>query len=256
MVTQRFTAAVAQLGDKSLDVRLGGIYGLQRIMNDSQKDQPAVVRVLCAYVRTRAHTSTGKSKNVQIADLPKASEDVVAAAQVLAARNTKKEGPNEIDWSGAYLVGVDVHVAKLDGAFLTKTVLRGAMLEGASIRGAFLQGADLSSANMSFSDFDSTLLNDADLRHAYLRSASLWGAKLIGADLRDADLEGADLRDANFRGANLSTATGLTPEQLEEAGIFSNTQLPSNVAQDRRIRARIRACEAGSEECAGAIAEG
>ncbi len=256
MVTQRFTVAVAQLGDNSLDVRLGGIYGLQRIMNDSRTDQPAVVSVLSAYVRTRANSSKGKSKSAQIAGLPKASEDVAAAVEILGARNTEKEGPNGIDWSGAYLVGVDLHGAKLDSAFLTKTDLRGAMLEGVYIRGAFLTGADLKSAIMNFAEFHSTQLNDADLRRAYLKSADFEGAKLIGADLRGADLSGAYLRDANFQGANLSTATGLTPDQLKEAGIFNDTQLPSNIADDRRVQARIKACEAEAEECLMAIAEG
>jgi hypothetical protein len=34
-----------------VEIGLGGIYALQRIMKDSPRDQPTVVAVLCAFVR-------------------------------------------------------------------------------------------------------------------------------------------------------------------------------------------------------------
>jgi hypothetical protein len=42
-VTDRYSAAITNLDSSSVDVRLGGIYALQRIMQDSPLDQPAVV---------------------------------------------------------------------------------------------------------------------------------------------------------------------------------------------------------------------
>ena len=53
-VTDRYNAAITNLGSSSVDVRLGGIYALQRIMQDSPRDQPTVVAVLCAFVRDHA----------------------------------------------------------------------------------------------------------------------------------------------------------------------------------------------------------
>lgn len=53
-ITTRFNAAITNLGSESLDVRLGGIYALQRIMQDSSRDQPTVVSVLSAFVRQHA----------------------------------------------------------------------------------------------------------------------------------------------------------------------------------------------------------
>ncbi|WP_254711203.1 hypothetical protein [Streptomyces lunaelactis] len=49
LITDRYTAAVVNLGDDAIDVRLGGIYALQRIMEDSPRDQPTVANVLTAY---------------------------------------------------------------------------------------------------------------------------------------------------------------------------------------------------------------
>src|SRR5438034_4416718 len=47
-VTERYTRAVSQIGGDSLEVRIGGIYALERIGRDSASDQPTVVYVLGA----------------------------------------------------------------------------------------------------------------------------------------------------------------------------------------------------------------
>ena len=60
-ITDRYNAAITNLGSPSVDVRLGGIYALQRIMQDSPRDQPTVVAVLCAFVRDHAHAATARS---------------------------------------------------------------------------------------------------------------------------------------------------------------------------------------------------
>ena len=44
-VTDRYTSAVGQLGDDSAHVRVGGIYALERIGNDSAKDRRTIVYV-------------------------------------------------------------------------------------------------------------------------------------------------------------------------------------------------------------------
>ena len=53
-VTERFTRAVEQLGSEQLTIRLGGIYSLERIARDSQKDHWTVMEVLTAVVRERS----------------------------------------------------------------------------------------------------------------------------------------------------------------------------------------------------------
>ncbi|MFF3943033.1 hypothetical protein [Streptomyces phaeofaciens] len=44
-ITTWYNSAITNLGSASLDVRLGGIYALQRIMQDSSRDQRTVVSV-------------------------------------------------------------------------------------------------------------------------------------------------------------------------------------------------------------------
>jgi outer membrane PBP1 activator LpoA protein len=52
-ITDRFNAAITNLASSKTVVQLGGIYALQRIMDDSARDQPAVLNTLCAYIRFR-----------------------------------------------------------------------------------------------------------------------------------------------------------------------------------------------------------
>lgn len=53
-ITERFTRAIDQLASGEVEVRLGGIYALERIARDSKEDHPQVVEVLTPFVRERA----------------------------------------------------------------------------------------------------------------------------------------------------------------------------------------------------------
>jgi hypothetical protein len=86
-ITDRYTAAVDQLGSDHRDVRLGGIYSLERIMRDSKLDQPTIVEVLSAFVRDRAplNCPTGRKGR----DHPES--DVQGALTVLGRRDPKHD---------------------------------------------------------------------------------------------------------------------------------------------------------------------
>ena len=51
-VTDRYTKAIEQLGSKELDVRIGGIYALERIARDSARDHPIPALVLAFVLAT------------------------------------------------------------------------------------------------------------------------------------------------------------------------------------------------------------
>jgi hypothetical protein len=53
-VTERFTRAVDQLGNRSDDVQLGGVYALQQIGRASAEERGAIQEILAAYVRIHA----------------------------------------------------------------------------------------------------------------------------------------------------------------------------------------------------------
>ncbi|MCX4455776.1 pentapeptide repeat-containing protein [Streptomyces sp. NBC_01728] len=215
-ITDRYNAAVENLGDEAMDVRLGGIYSLQRIMQDSRRDHPTVVNVLSTYVRT--HSAKIHMPAEGKAFLPGEDElpaDIQAAITVLASRNVKYDGKMKVNLQYSHLFLADLEEAELAGADLEWVDLSVARLDGANLRGANLESASLS---------------DADLPGANLR-----GASLRGASLEDVDLKGADLRDADLRDADLGTVRGVTVAQILSTRLSSQTKLPPEIAKNPKV---------------------
>jgi Pentapeptide repeats (8 copies) len=172
-ITDRYNAAITNLGSPSIDVRLGGIYALQRLMKDSPRDQPTVIAVLCAFVRDRSMSARKPHK-------PPAfllATDIQAAVTVVGTRNTANDGRATV---------VDLDRVQL-------------------ARGQFVRD-NLVHADLTGTDLAGTDLTRADLTGAVLAGANLLGAPLTGADLQGAHLTSADLTRANFADARLKGA--------------------------------------------------
>jgi hypothetical protein len=197
-VTDRYTKAIEQLGSDKLDVRIGGIYALERVARDSARDHPTVMEVLTAFVREHSREpwppSTEDEQGVY-APGHGTRPDVLAAAAVIGRRAPRHDRQSvDLDrahltgahLTGAHFAGANLYGADLSGASLLSADLRGANLTRAKLIGASLFGANLNGAN----------LNGAELIHADFIHADLTGASLFGADLTGADLTGADLRGA------------------------------------------------------------
>ena len=115
-VTERFTRAIDQLGHENLDVRLGGIYALERIANDSPQDRATVVEVLTAFVRDHAPWPPRRrdqpGKDVPINDVPPLrawAADVQAALTVLGRRKPSIGPVQPVDLTAIDLRGADLH---------------------------------------------------------------------------------------------------------------------------------------------------
>src|SRR5438105_7612227 len=54
VLIERFMRAVDQLGHPALDVRLGGIYSLERLARESPENHIPIIEILAAYVREHA----------------------------------------------------------------------------------------------------------------------------------------------------------------------------------------------------------
>jgi hypothetical protein len=61
-ITERFTRAIDQLGSPQLELRLGGIYGLESIANESPTYHWPIMEVLTAYVRVHSPAKDTKVK--------------------------------------------------------------------------------------------------------------------------------------------------------------------------------------------------
>ena len=161
-ITERFTRAIDQLGQNGPDkmaIRLGGIYALERIAKDSEKDHGPIMEVLTTYVQQNASVPREDPEREDPEEerweeeLPLPTADIQAILTVIGRRETT--GNNR----------------RNDPLRLTSTRLYGANMRGANLCGV--------------------RLNFADLREADLREADLRGADLTRADLTRADLRGA-----------------------------------------------------------------
>ncbi|HEX7301472.1 pentapeptide repeat-containing protein [Lentzea sp.] len=222
-VTGAFASAITHLGDPSLDVRLGGIYALERIARTSRSDRQAVEEVLCLFVKNRATTDTREI-------------DVNVALLVLGRRNptgstltVDRAQLHDVRLRFANLAEVDLHFANLDGAVLfgadlSKADLSGVTLREAVLVDATLRQADLRDAVLTGAFASNTDLRATDLSKADLRQAHLDHSRLNQADLRGADLTGADLAHADLTGAVADDAT-VWPEGFEPRGVV-RTEAP------------------------------
>jgi len=168
-LTNRFIQATSQLGaqlnggQRNVEVRLGGIYALNRISQDWPKDYWPIADILTAYVRHNAAW-----KNPATAAAPASATDIQAVLTVLG-HNPPPDGFGErrkLDLRFTDLRGLEFYDAQL-----AWTDFYGAHLDGAKLWGAVLRHAKL----------DHAILVNANLRGAKLEDSSLDGADLTGA---------------------------------------------------------------------------
>jgi Pentapeptide repeats (8 copies) len=149
-ITDRYNNAITNLGSASTVTRLGCIYALQRIMQDSSRDQSTVIAVLCGYIRDQAPASTAGPRSSTPSH---PGTDVQAALTVIGSRPFAHERPAVIDLDHTQLAGAvlngDFNGADLSGADLADANLTDATLVGADLTGADLTGADLAGADLA-----------------------------------------------------------------------------------------------------------
>jgi uncharacterized protein YjbI with pentapeptide repeats len=215
-VTERFTRAIDQLGHAELDVRLGGIYALERIANDSPDDRATIAEVLTAYVRGHAPWPPRLDSQPaiddpieQVPELQLRAADVQAVLRVLARRRPPTTHGDRLDLQATDLRKAVLAGARLQRAYLSRANLQQADLRHAQLGLAELNGAQLQGANLYGAQLQNAFLSDAQLQNAKLEGgaqlqlAEFMGADLQRADLRIAQLQGAVLCDAQLQGAVL-----------------------------------------------------
>jgi uncharacterized protein YjbI with pentapeptide repeats len=206
-VTDRYIRAIAQLGDEKLDVRIGGIYALERVARDSARDHPTVMEVLTAFIREHSREQWPlPDPGQRIADGLKWPRFKQPARRRASSRVRPVQAPLTIQ-PRKRSTRPDVQAAlTVVGRREAKRDIRAIDLTRADLSGAILVDADLTRADLDGADLSGAILIGADLTRADLTGATLVGATLTGADLSPASLAGADLTNADLDGADLSGA--------------------------------------------------
>ncbi|MEU3520314.1 pentapeptide repeat-containing protein [Streptomyces sp. NPDC006654] len=199
-VTDRYVEAIKLLSTPGADgmmARIGGIYSLERIMRDSDKDLDTAVQVLAAFVRKYAPAPDADGPGIDepdpdVIDLSEPSDDVQAALAVLMRRRDGEERPLDLSFT-------DLRSADLSGGKLMYANLTGSRLDGADLSGALLH-------------------------HARLGAVDFTHANLSGADLRNADLVG------------FGVAAHISAEQLLQTEFDTTTRLPDRLQNHPAIQ--------------------
>jgi uncharacterized protein YjbI with pentapeptide repeats len=247
-ITERFTRAINQLGSTEPEIRLGGIYALERIARDSERDRSTITQVLSAYIRQNSPWEGGKLSDddlelsrkqlgpgKNIVEYQHRKLDIQAALDVI--RVLLKLSKRHEDISGRrplYLNNTDLKFADL----------REASLERVSIRNANLLGSRLDESILKRAHLRTTILVGARLRGTNFEGASLEKVNFDKAHLQKANFKAANLSDVTFSGANLNGADlrgakHLTQRQLENAGGDKNTKLPPGLKPPAHWGVRI-----------------
>lgn len=232
-ITERFTRAIEQLGNEKLEIRLGGIYSLERISQESDKDYWPIMEILTAYIRNNSPAKISKIKEdddspfsqffeerkdgsevmdfqsfdeyeLKEAEVNKLPLDIQAILTVIGRRKYSFSSgePEYLDLGKTNLSRFNLIGINLEEADLREADLKGTKLQHANLKGAYLEGAYLYNTFLM-----RAYLPDAILKRAKLQLADLLGAVLTNANLQEADLKHAFLSDANLENADFGHDT-------------------------------------------------
>lgn len=256
-ITERFTRAIDQLGacDKegnpAIEIRLGGIYALGRIANESDTDYWPIIEILTVYVKKNSGIEVIENKNMDrfteiqnrestkkgISEIRKISFDIQAILTVLGRRKRKfgekkkyKKEESKLDLNNTYLNGIELPGAHFEYALFENAYFQKAKFhsevnfQSANFQSAIFQSAHFEGADLWGVNFVAAYLRYAHLEGARLNFANLELAVLMEAHLNGADLGGANLKDANLEGADLEGAKNLTVDQLSKVETLYNVK--------------------------------
>ncbi|MEV6825665.1 pentapeptide repeat-containing protein [Amycolatopsis sp. NPDC051102] len=241
--TERFGKAVEQIGSDKLDVRLGGIYALERLADDSSRDRSTIAQVISAFVRT--HSTCMERPSQPPPDVAAGLGILSTLRRVVPGRtDLRKLCLSQTDLKGYKFANFDLTGADLRGCHLgsvgdaesvADTEFEDANLAGATIEGVWRNvhavGANLQHAQLALSLHNTEfILSNLDFArvsllkglspaspaepaavflHASLRDAR-FGGYAEGIDFSEADLTRTDFSFADLSGAQFSTGAWRT----------------------------------------------
>ncbi|MDG1316360.1 MAG: pentapeptide repeat-containing protein, partial [Paracoccaceae bacterium] len=180
LITDRINTAVTGLGvektvkqtapngkitentDANIEVRLGAIYALERLSQDSDRDHMQIMEILCAYIRTNApwDKDTDVPWDLETpGPFKRLRADIQAALTVIGRRAPDKIALERtkgfvLDLRDADLRGTDLRDGDFAQAWFWRSNFQFAVLVGTNLKGANLWDADLSGATLIKTRFD------------------------------------------------------------------------------------------------------
>ena len=227
LITDRINTAVTGLGvektvkqtapdgkitentDANIEVRLGAVYALERLSQDSDRDHIQIMEILCAYIRTNAPWD----KDTDVPWDPKTPgpikgprADIQAALTVIGRRWPDKIALERdkgfvLDLRDADLRGADLQDGDFEQAWFYHSNSQLAVLSRTNLKGADLDEANLSRAYLNKTRFDAK------------------------TDLEDTTFDKARVFNTDF------SKTSVTQKQLSQMFAGGDTSLPPGLSR-------------------------
>lgn len=193
-ITERFTRAVDQLGSNNTTVRVGGIYALESIAQDSRQNRPAIMEILASFLRQNSPVlDAPETRDWQAARFQAVPADVEAAAIVIGRRNREDEITSD-------------RVCSRLNAPNSVCIL--------SLRRVNLSGINLNNMDFSQMDLRQARFNHSNVPFGSFRNSDMQGTDLRGANLRLSGVTNASFLNSYLEMANMHAVEGLTCDQL------------------------------------------
>lgn len=212
-ITERFTRAIEQIGakdseGKNVEIRIGGIYALGNIAQESQKEHLPVLKVLLAYLRKYGFEEAD--------ELNEDPHDVKAIVDVLCVYEYEslkgKEEVRDIKLKKPFFVNARFH--KL---WFVKCNFFNPLFVGVKFEDVSFSGGSCAFGDFSLATFCKVSFTRVDLHGAVFTSATFDEVSFDNVILTDAEL---------------SASVGLKKEHIEGAIIDAATRLPRIFLED------------------------
>jgi hypothetical protein len=189
----------------NLEMRIGSVYALERVANESAADRPQILEILCAYVSNNFDTpGTFPHPSLETYDKvepdPGLDKRFRGGAEGLGrdwASKLKKPRPDT-------LAAISVILR------ISKRFDKDAHNQPLTFSGANLQQADLGGANLVGARFENCQLDGANLEKADLSDVEFASCSLIGASINGAELIGTQFKKSRLECVNAGSIKNMS----------------------------------------------
>lgn len=190
--------------EPNMEVRIGAIFALERIAQDSDRDHVQIMEILCAYIRENSPAADAADPPdglrpgqliMWIGEQPRLRHDIQTALMVLGRRSDHQrriEDQTQDRRGKAFrldLSGSNLQRADFSGLNFDRALFRRCRLEGCYANGAFFRSANFRKANLRPLFFET-----ADFSGAYFRQTQFETARIF----RQAEVDGALFRQMDL----------------------------------------------------------
>jgi len=250
LITDRINKAVEGLGSEkvvsrggeewtepSLEVRIGAIYALERISQDSERDHIQIMEILCAYIRQNAKTS-----DLEITEPPfkrvLLRVDLQAAIDVIGRRSEQQKAMERRQRYRLDLRGTNLSFANFTRCDFSAAVFVNCKLEACQFRDANLSGALLNGAVLNFSDFFRCNLTGARLDSSKLNrpiaQVGGWTSSINMGELKGVSFPGADISALQYLGPKDKMNQTMGSKDTVLSPVLRET-LPPSIIMEKNI---------------------